>query len=411
MLRAALANSGSRRFFAAHAQSCVGTGLAYVALPLLAYDRFGSAWAVAGVLLPELLPAILLGPLLGALIDRFGWRASATLADVARCLAFAVMPYVTSLPAMVAAATLAGIGSALFAPAALAGLPQLVRGDGRPAAMGLFGALDDVGQTLGPAAAGLLLALTGTSALLLANAATFGISGALIATLPALPEACGASAVQAPRSLLAEARAGVREVAARPEVRALIASSAAAVVCIGMTNVGEVVLARQTLGVGGSGLAAFMTAGGVGTVLGSLAGRFRSPWQWRRAYLVGLGCMAVDLLCCAFVPSFWLLLPVLALGGFGNGFALMHDRLLLSDATPESLHGRLFAVQKTCTSLAFAVSFMGAGALIAGAGIRTAFFCAGCGLILVAAVATPRLRAAWPAPGGDALALGATRAR
>ena len=74
MLRAALADAPSRRFFLAHAQSCLGSGLAYVALPLLAWDRFGSAWAVVAVLLPDLLPAIVLGPLLGALVDRVGWR-------------------------------------------------------------------------------------------------------------------------------------------------------------------------------------------------------------------------------------------------------------------------------------------------------------------------------------------------
>ncbi len=68
MLRAALADAPSRRFFAAHAQSCLGSGLAYVALPLLAYDRFGSPWAIAAVLLPDLLPSIVLGPLLGALV-------------------------------------------------------------------------------------------------------------------------------------------------------------------------------------------------------------------------------------------------------------------------------------------------------------------------------------------------------
>jgi MFS family permease len=407
MLRAALATAPSRRFFAAHAQSCLGSGVAYVALPLLAFDRFGSAWAVASVLLPDLLPAIVLGPLLGALIDRVGWRTCAMLADVVRCLAFALLPYVQSLPALIGVATLAGIGSALFAPAAMTGLPRLARGDQRPAAMGLFGALDDVGQTVGPVAAGLLLALTGTSTLLLVNACTFAVSAVLIATLPAGDAPAGPRA----RSLLAEVRAGVGAVAARPEVRSLIASSAAAVLCIGVTNVGEVVLARQTLGVGGPGLAAFMTAAGVGTVLGSLAGRFRSPWQWRRAYLFGLGCMAVDLLCCAFLSSFALLLPVFALGGFGNGFALMHDRLLLSDATPEFLHGRVFAVQKMCTSLAFGVSFAGAGALIAGAGVRTAFLCGGIGLVGVAAMAAPRLRAAWPEPAVDALALGATRAR
>ncbi|MGH2969738.1 MAG: MFS transporter, partial [Solirubrobacteraceae bacterium] len=112
MLRAALADTPSRRFFAAHAQSCLGSGLAYVALPLLAYDRFGTAWAVVAVLLPDLLPAIVLGPLLGALVDRWGWRTCAVLADVVRCGAFALLLFGDSLELMIAGAALAGIGTA-----------------------------------------------------------------------------------------------------------------------------------------------------------------------------------------------------------------------------------------------------------------------------------------------------------
>ena len=104
-----------------------------------------------------------------------------------------------------------------------------------------------------------------------------------------------------------------------------------------------------------------MTAGGVGTVAGSLAARFKGAWEWRRAYQIGLACMAFDLLACAALPSFWILLPVFVIGGFGNGFALVHDRLLLSHAAPDSMHGRLFALQKACTSGAFAISFLTRG--------------------------------------------------
>jgi hypothetical protein len=90
---------------------------------------------------------------------------------------------------------------------------------------------------------------------------------------------------------------------------------------------------------------------------------------------------------------------VFVVGGFGNGFALVHDRLLLSHAAPESLHGRLFALQKTCTSGAFAISFLGAGALIALGGVQIAFLSAGIALVGVVAAVTPRLRATWPTPG------------
>jgi MFS family permease len=396
-MRAALADASSRRFFAAHAQSCLGSGLAYVALPLLAYDRFGSAWAVVAVLLPDLLPAVVLGPVIGALVDRWGWRPCALLGDAIRCLAFLLLLFGSSIGLMIGGAALAGVGTALFGPAALAGLPQLAPGDRRPAAMGLFGALDDLGLTLGPAIAAMLLFVLPTDGLLALNAVSFAISGLLIAGIRTSRTAEQARADRGP-SVWAEARAGVRELAGRPEVRALLGSSTAAVLCIGMTNVGEVILAREVLGTGGSGLAVLMTAGGVGTVAGSLAARFKVAWEWRRAYQVGLGCMAFDLLACATLPSFWLLVPVFVIGGFGNGFALVHDRLLLSHAAPESMHGRLFALQKACTSLGFAVSFLSAGAMIAFGGVQIAFLCAGIGLLCVIVAVSPRLRAAWPTP-------------
>ena len=413
MFRAALSGAPARRFFAAHAQSCLGTGLAYVALPLLAYDRFGTPWAIAAVLLPDLLPAILFGPVLGALVDRIGWRTCAVIADTLRCLAFLIVMTADSLPVMIAGAGLAGVGTALFTPAALAGLPRLMgdAGEGRAAGMGLFGAIDDLGLTAGPALAAAALAVISPTSLMGLNALTFGISAVLIATIASRGGSLAPRAEA--RSLLADARAGVRELAARPEIRTLLGSSTGIVLCVGITNIGEVVLAREVLHVSGSGLALMVTAGGLGTVLGSLCARFTTAgaWAWRRAYSLGALCMAVELVACGVLHAFWLVVPALALGGFGNGLALVHDRLLLAQSTPETLHGRLFALQKTCTSFAFALSFVLSGALIAGAGVETAFLVSGAGLALVLAAALPRLRAAWPTPPsgrpqaiGDALA-------
>jgi MFS family permease len=398
-MRKALEGGAARRFFAAHAQSCLGSGLAHVALPLLAYDKTGSPWAVTAVLVPDLLPAIVLGPLLGTVVDRVGWRACAIAADLLRALAFGVIAVWGSMPAIIAAAALAGTGTALFSPAALTGLGVLAPGQRRPAALGLFGALDDIGLTAGPALAALLLAGLPASALLGANAASFAVSALLIAGIQP-PGAVDAGARAPASSLWNDVRNGLRDLSGRPEVRLLLMSSTAAVLCAGVTNVGEVVLAREVLGLGGSGLALLVAAAGLGTVLGSLAARSSVPWHWRRAYLIGLGCMAADLVLSALAPALWVLLPVFVIGGFGNGFALVHDRLLLGDAVPDALHGRVFALQKALTSLAFAASFAGASVLIAGVGVQRTFLLAGAGMLAVVLVAAPRLRAAWPAPTG-----------
>src|SRR4051812_49833186 len=121
MLRKALGDAPSRRFFTAHAQSCLGSGLAHVALPLIAYDHTRSAWAVTAVLIPDLLPAILFGPLFGALVDRIGWRVCAIASDLLRMVAFTLVAFAHTLPWLVLGAALAGAGAPLFAPAGLAG--------------------------------------------------------------------------------------------------------------------------------------------------------------------------------------------------------------------------------------------------------------------------------------------------
>lgn len=408
MFAAALSGAPARRFFLAHAQSCLGSGVAAVALSLLAYDRFESAWAIAAVLVADLLPAIVLGPLLGALVDRIGWRTCAVVADVLRCVAFVVILLAGSLELMIVGALIAGIGNALFGPSALSGLPRLLRGErGRAAGLGLYSAIDDLGLTAGPALASVALAVVSPVALMGVNALTFAVSAVLLVGVRV--DAGAPVAARATTTLLADARAGVRELAGRPEIRTLLLASTGVVLCIGITNVGEVFLAREVLGVGGSGLALMVAAGGLGTVLGSLCTRFTSGrvWLWRRAYGIGLGVMAVDLLVCAFAGSIWLIVPALALGGFGNGLALVHDRMLLSRSAPETLHGRLFGLQKTCVSFAFAVSFLCSGALISGLGVQGAFFVMACGLALVMVTALPRLRAAWPSPpAGPPTALG-----
>src|SRR4051794_11129215 len=78
----------ARVFFAALAQSSLGTGAACVALLVVAYERFHSPWAISLVLLADFLPAMFGGPMLGAAVDRWSRRRCAVLADIVRAFAF-----------------------------------------------------------------------------------------------------------------------------------------------------------------------------------------------------------------------------------------------------------------------------------------------------------------------------------
>src|ERR687893_787426 len=81
--------SRARRFFVALAQSALGNGAAIVALLVIALERFDSPWAIGLILLADVIPGMLLGPLFGAVADRWSRRGCMILADILRAVAFA----------------------------------------------------------------------------------------------------------------------------------------------------------------------------------------------------------------------------------------------------------------------------------------------------------------------------------
>ncbi len=173
-----------RRFFIAHGQSQLGTGAGYVALVLIAYQRFHSSWAIALVLLADFLPGILLSTYFGVLADRHSRRKLAIVAELIRAGAFTGLAISGSFGATLGLALLAGVGTALFGPAVSAALPSLVTPEERSQATALYGALHNIGYTLGPALCGLLLIFGPATWVLLVNGASFVVSATLLAGVP-----------------------------------------------------------------------------------------------------------------------------------------------------------------------------------------------------------------------------------
>ena len=371
-----LAVPTSRRLFVAHTQSALGNGAGYVALLLLAYAHTHSAWVVSAVLVADWLPAMLLGPWLGALADRSSRRRCCVLADVLRAVAFAGLALVSSPVALVAFAALAGTGTALFSPAILSGLGGVYDERRLPGALALYSAVDEAGMLLGPLLAAVLLALSSPSVVVAVNAASFAVSAVLIGGVRLRPgDGTGAGLASATWS-------GLRELAAIDSVPRLVAISTLAVLCVGMVNVAEVALALDELQAGALGLSVLMAATGCGVTVGALGGmRAGGDRDWLRRYLCGLALMGATLLLAGLVPVLVVAVVAFFGCGLGNGLALTHERLLLAHAVPERLQGRVYAVKRAAVAGAFCASFVVSGALCAWLGAPGTLVLAGAGVM------------------------------
>src|SRR4051794_19380306 len=280
----------ARPFFAALAQSALGTGAAYPALLVIAYERFHSAWAISLVLLADFLPSMVLGPLLGAVVDRWPRIWCAVAADVVRVGAFIGIAVVGGFEATLALAVLAGVGTAVFKPAALAGIPSFVDEKRTPAATSLYGALSDFGLTGGPAIAALAFLFVGPEELLIANGITFAISAVVLAHLAmVVHEPKRADGEDAERSLFSQAREGLKAGLQMPGIRVVLLAFAPGMFLGGIFNVIELPFATKALGSDISGYSVLITVYGLGFVGGSLNGsRGGDLGRLKQRYLEGL---------------------------------------------------------------------------------------------------------------------------
>ena len=388
VLRLLRAEPPARLFFVALTQSALGNGAAYVALLLVAYDRFRSPWAISLVLLADLLPAMLLGPVFGAVADRWSRKWCAVGADVIRAAAFIGIAVVDDFATTIGFALLAGAGTALFTPATLAGLPSLVRRERVAAATSLYGAITDLGFTAGPGLAAVLLALAGPADILFFNGVTFAASAAILMPLRFGAPASGAG--RAPGrvlpSLLREARAGLGMVAHMRSVRVVIAGSTAALFFGGVFNVAELPFASNELGTTDVGYSILVALFGLGFILGSLAGSRGGPAQvLRRRFLQGSLLMGLGGLLSGLAPTLPAALVPFALAGFGNGLLLVHERLIVQADVPDPVLGRAFGAKDALASWAFGVAFFAAGALLTLVSPRELIVAAGAGGLVVCA--------------------------
>jgi MFS family permease len=341
-----LRHRNARLYFVGLIVSNAGTWLQSTAMAWLVLELTDDAGALGTVTGAQFLPQLLLGPWAGAIADRthrqrmvFVTQALATVqAFVLAALTFT--GHIT-VPLVYVLAVALGLVNAFDNPVRRSFITELVEPDEVANAMSLNTAVMTGSRILGPALAGILIALVGTAWCFLGNALSFFAVLAAIAVMDRTQIRRTPSAPRAPRQV----REGFDAIWRDPTLR--VAFVVLVVVSMLSFNyqVAIPTLVKRAFGGGSGEFGALLSVTSVGSLLGALVVASRRP---RLDHLVAsCAALGVAMTASAFAPTLWLAFVFAVPTGVAGAALVALTSGMLVDRVAPTLRGRVLALQAT----------------------------------------------------------------
>jgi len=372
-----------RRLWIATSLSSLGDWLSLVALSTLASDLAGQgvaaqSAAVGGVWLSSLLPALLLGPLAGAVADRLDRRLNMIVGDVLRAALYLSLilnlslGFANQLTWMYIVQLLASCASLFWTPAKDASVPNLVPPDKleqanqfsllgtfgpAPIAGLFFGLLALVSRSLGSISPYLSTGqVSQINLALYFNAATFIVSAITIYMLHEIPKRQVSEHISAP-SVAKTIWEGWRFIGRTKVVRGIVIGM------IGAFSAGGVVVGlgpsyiKNTLNGGSAGWGIVFAAVFGGLAAGMFLGlRILRGFSRRRLFGLSIVGAGVPLVLIGLIPSLVVVVLLVVLLGAFAGIAYVTGYTIVGSEVDDDTRGRTFAfLQSGIRVILFAV--------------------------------------------------------
>ncbi len=341
--------------------SQVGTQLFQVIVILSLKQATQSATLVGLFMMAATVPALLLGPLGGAVVDRYSRKSVLVTGDLIRGVALTGLAAALwlgshSLTIVVGSlfvySLLEGSVGAVWQPASISVVPDLVPKEGVGTANSFIQGSFQLCTVLGQVIAGILFRLVGAPLLMLVDAATYfyaAVSDAFIR----IPAATAKASDETPKakSFKAEIVEGLRHIHTRPGMRMLFYTMA----FFQLVMVPMLILfpfyVEDFLRAGPQWYGFLLAASGLGTFVGyGLGGALKlSPRNSSSVTVSVMVLMSLCLTALAFAKGPWIALVLIAAVGAMDGFIVLKLLTTLQLATPTEMRGRVFGLLMTIT--------------------------------------------------------------
>lgn len=361
--RTLLNNDRFRNLFWAMLTSSLGDWIGLFAILSLTTSLLGTtragAFAISGVMIARIVPTLVLGPVAGVFVDRWDRRRTLILTDIVRGVVMVLLAFAGDVFQLIVATLVIEIMSALFIPAKDATLPNLVEREhlvraNQLSLMVTYGTLP-----IGSLAFALLVGAANTFAggfefvaerpaavPIWINALTFFVSAFFITRIAFPGELRPVERTESPGAWQ-ELKEGLRFIASKPLIRALVGGVMAAFLSAGVVvGVGE--FFATILNAGDSGFGVLGFAVGAGLFAGLVAaGPASGRMSKERLFAPGIGIAGGALVVAAFMPRLDIATAPAFVMGFGAGMAFVTGYTMLQEHSGDEIRGRTFAAFNT----------------------------------------------------------------
>ena len=366
-----LRNPTFRHLFAAQLVALLGTGLATVALGLLAWQLAGdNAGAILGTALAiKMVAYVTLAPVAAAIAERLPRRAFLVTLDLIRAGVIACLPFVDQVWQIYVLIFFLQAASAGFTPAFQAVIPDVLKDeDDYTNALSLLRLAEDMEQLASPIIAAALLTVVSFPVLFAGTVLGF-IASALLVVTASLPDRVKGE----PGHFWADVTKGIRIYVLTPRLRGLMVMEAAVAAAGAMVYVNTVVLVQAHLGLGEEFVALAFAGFGAGSMLAAfLLPRILDRLADRSVMISGAALMVAGVALVPLVGSLITLIALWAIIGFGFSLTQTPIGRIINRSAREEDRGAVFAAQFALSHACWLVTYPLAGWIGAGAGLMTA---------------------------------------
>lgn len=345
--------------------SVLGSTMTAFALQFWVFSETGSVSSLAMVALAFTIPATVVSPFAGALVDRWDRRKVMLVSDAVAGAASLTVVALYSADALSVwhIYLMVGINSmanAFQMPAWLASIPLLVPKPHLGRANGLVQLNEGLSLVMAPALAGALLLWSGLGAVLLIDVVTFLVG---VATLGAVrfPSPV-ADAATSTGSVVGDARAGWRYIRDRRGLFGLLWMYASVNFTLSFGNVLYIPLVISFASEAAAG--GVMSAAGFGAIAGSVAvSIWGGPKRLVRGTIVAISAAGLGIMSAGLRPS----LALIAVSAFclmaAVPVANTASQVLWQTKVPPAVQGRVFAIRRMISQAISPIAILLAGPL------------------------------------------------